>query len=233
MSILLPSIVDRIRAHHQFAKSAALEVKGYIGKEVSVQENEQDRFLTVMATTSDVDLEGDVVVPEGADTQYFFRNRKITVDHFWDTEHCVGQLHSANLKNNGWLIRFRMFDVPLARDILTIAREGGIGVSIGFSPTDFGPPTPQELTRYGKGGTIHRIHRAWRWIETSIAAFPMNVACQTIGTKSFNEGKRALLDELVTKGRINLKSAVALGLPVAKKIVSAAMTPKRRIIVVD
>lgn len=236
------SIVDRIKQRHYLDPTTPVGVKGVFGKDVSVQDNGQDRFLTVVATTDDLDDDREVVIPGGADTSYFFRNRKIFVDHRLHTEYCVGHLHSANLKANGWVCRIRMFKLPgnpLADDILTIAREAGIGVSIGFVPTDMGAPTHEELAKYGKAVEPRKVIRAWRWIELSIAAAPCNVSCQSFAASPVdNEGKYKLLDELVTKGRIQLRSAVALGLPVSKSSPALAtpslVVPKRkRIVVVD
>lgn len=229
------SIVDRIRKRHLLDPSAPLGVRGIIGKDVSVQETGQDRFITVVATTDDIDDAGEIVIPSGANTEYFFRNRKISVDHSLYTDSCVGALHSANLKPNGWICRIRLFKLPgnpLPDDILTIAREAGIGVSIGFNPTDMGAPAPEELARYGKSGKpIRNVIRAWDWLELSIAAWPCNVSCQSLAVSSAGkEGTIKALDELVSKGRISLKSAVALGLPAPKSFV----IPKRKtVIVVD
>jgi hypothetical protein len=228
------SITDAIRTRHLLSPATPVGVRGIIGKDVTVQENDQDRFLTVVATTDDVDADGEVIVPSGADTDYFFRNRKVTVDHSLSTVDVVGALHSANLKGNGWVCRLRMFKLegnPLADDILTIAREVGIGVSIGFVPTNYGPPTAEEVAKYGKGGAkVNTVIRNWKWVELSIAAFPCNVNCQSMSA-STNKGKLAALDELVTKGRIQPQSAFALGMPVQGKQASLVV-PKRRIVVV-
>lgn len=234
MNLLGKTVTDRIRERNMLSPSTPVGVKGMLGKDVFVQENEQDRFLTVVATTDDIDCEGDIIVPSGADTSYFFANRKIFVDHRLGTEHCVGALHSANLKPNGWVCRIRIFKLPgnpLADDILTIAREAGIGVSIGFVPTAMGAPTAEERARYGKGGAeISNVIREWKWVELSIAAAPCNVSCQSMNLQS-NGGKLALLDEMVTKGRIQLQSAVALGLT-APRNASPVIVPKKRIVVV-
>lgn len=232
MNLLGKTITDAIRERNLLSPATPVGVRGIVGKDVTVQENGQDRFLTVVATTDDIDADGEVIVPGGANTDYFFRNRKITVDHSLKTADVVGALHSANLKANGWVCRIRMFRLagnPLADDILTIAREVGIGVSIGFVPTNFGPPTPEEAARYGKSGlAVTNVIRQWNWVELSIAAFPCNVNCQSL-TASANKGKLAALDELVVKGRIQPQSAKALGWSAPA---SSLVVPKRRIIVV-
>lgn len=226
-------VLDRIRQRNFLATDTPLGVVGSFGKSVTVQESEQDRFLTVIATTDDIDVDGEVVIPGGADTSYFFKNRKIFVDHQLGTEFCVGTLHSANLKPNGWQCRIRMFKLPgnpLPDDILTIAREAGIGVSIGFLPTAKGAPSPEEKSIYKSASSIIR---QWKWIELSIAAAPANISCQsTLSLSKSIEGKLALLDELVTKGRIAPFSAKALGLSVPRTLEASTGVPKRRTIVV-
>jgi hypothetical protein len=69
-------------------------------------------------------------------------------------------------------------------------------------------------------------------METSVTAAPCNVSCQSVNSTPSNEGKLAVLDELVTKGRIQLKSAVALGLPSRKVSAVSLAFPKKRIVVV-
>lgn len=235
MNINGKSVLDRIRQRNMLPATTPVAVKGIVAKDISIQQSSTDRFINVIATTNDIDSDGDVIVPEGADTSYFFAKgqRKIFVDHNLGTENCVGVLHSASLKPNGWLCRIRMFSLPgnpLPDDILTIAREAGIGVSIGFIPTDMGPPNPEETTKYGKSGAaVNSVIRKWKWIELSITAAPANVNCQSMMSENLNEGKRSVISELVSKGKISSSSVKALGLGQTSSLV---VPKKKRITVV-
>ena len=116
---------------------------------------------------------------------------------------------------------------PLPDDILTMAKEGGIGVSIGFEPTDFGPPTDDESKAYTrKGKTPRSVVRSWRWLELSVTALPCNVSCRSDAMHE-DDSKMGMLDNMLTKGLIQRETAAAFGLAVGD-----AKPQVRKIIVV-
>lgn len=222
------SITDRIRKHNRLDDGALIGVRGSFGKDVEVDTSKGNRDIIVVANTDDIDLDDEVVVPSGADTSYFFKNGKIFVDHWYDTDRCVASLRKAMAypspgDHRAWRVRMRVMETELGEDVLTIARESGIGSSIGFEPVSYGPPTEEESKRYDRGnGPPRSVARKWKWLELSLTCMPCNVACQG-GVARVDETRSAVLDELVTKGRIKRASAVAFGLPT---------TPKRRPMIV-
>lgn len=209
-------VLRRMREKNGLADDAPVGIVSSFG---TVEEVTDDRNLVLVATTDDIDLDNEVVVPAGLRGEgYFFRNRKIFVDHRYDLGSAVGKLRSAvpfpSPKNQrGWRIRVHIAKGPLGDDVLTVAREIGIGASIGFTPIDYGKPTADEVKRYGRDGkTPKSIVRSAEWLETSVTAMPCNVACQGWAAVT-DDRKAAELDALVVKGRIARASAVALGLP--------------------
>lgn len=174
------SIVDRIKAH---AESRGHVCKGPVGvvstfsKEMRVDEPNRD--VVAMATTDDLDLEEEVVVPSGADISYFQKNRKVFCDHTYDTLSAIGVLRNLKRHDNGWLARIHVPESPdnaLVSHVLALAKAEGIGLSIGFEALDFGRPTADESKKYPGAKSIVRT---WRWIELSFTALPANVACQS------------------------------------------------------
>lgn len=215
-------IVERIREKHGLADIDPIGVRGSFGKDAVVDTENGNRDLILVATTDDIDLDDEVVVPGGADTSYFFQNRSIFVDHQYDVTRCVGKLRKAIAypsasNHRAWKVRVSVANTEIGDDVLEIARVGGIGSSIGFKPIDMGPPTEAESVKYAKGDAVPgSIVRTWKWLELSITAMPCNVACQGGGV-ALDDSKAGLLDELVTKGAIRRATAAAFGLPDAPK----------------
>lgn len=228
-------IISRLKVKHG---DGSLGVRGGIAKGVEFKETASGREITAIATTDDVDLDNEVVLPSGADPEsYFFSNKKIFVDHQYDSTYCVGSLRTAEpvpskAAPTSWKVTIALFSglrSPLADDIWTMARDSGIGLSIGFRPVEVGPLTTEEARKYG--GSVRSIVRAWEWLELSFTAFPCNVSCQTMEATEAPTGKEAAILELVTKGRIRKQAAAAFGVhPAIDR--SRVFMPKRKTIVV-
>lgn len=150
-------------------------------KEVTIADSGggNKRDVHVVATTDDLDLDREVVIPSGADDSYFRENRTIFRDHQYTTHDDIGEarpgwprkIMSAG-KHIGWEVRFRIDKGEEEDRILEKFRTRRYGVSIGFEPIDYGPPTEEELKQYPNARTIIR---KWRWIELSVTPLPCNV----------------------------------------------------------
>lgn len=214
---------ERIREKNCLPQDAAVGVVATFGTK---QWEEGDRTLAVIATTDDIDLDTEVVVPGGADPSYFRKNAKIFLDHNYDFDSCVGVLRTvtpyptlSNLK--GWKVRFHVSAKgKYGDDILTLHREAGVGVSIGFQALEYGKPSAEEKALYGKGGAVPAsVIRRWKWLELSVTAMPCNVSCQSMGGGSVDESKMAAVDRLLTKGLIKPWTAKAFGLKLTPRLV--------------
>lgn len=212
-------IIRRIREKNHLGADTPVGAWGSTAKDATVEGD--NRTLVVVATTSDVDLDREVIVPDGADPTYFFKNGKIFADHNYSIESCVGRLRSASLFGPkdapvGWKVRYTLFDLPLANDILTMAKAGAApGVSIGFIAQDYGAMTKDESSRFPLGRSIVR---KWKWLELSATCQPCNVACQTLDARPVTDDRKAgIIDGLMVKGAIRPESAYALGFPRERK----------------
>lgn len=209
--------IDRIKANPalKLGADAVVGVRGTFGDSVKIQRD--GRTVDVIANTDDVDLVNEVVVPRGAAADsYFFQNRQVFCDHETTVQMAVGNLRrwSAFPDSNlfkAWRVQVYVRDTPLGNDILSMVRDGGLGVSIGFIPTDYGVPDEGERKMYGP--TVESIVRAWQWLELSFTAFPCNVACRSMAS-NIDDSKAAVIDRLLTKGVIKRESAMAVGFPV-------------------
>lgn len=195
------AIVAVVRAHPQAVKA-----------------DEPERMVSIIATTETLDVDDEVVIAAGVRRDsYFFTNKACFLDHNYDMDNFVGNARRiiprpTDKAPTSWEVQVRLHkDHRHTPMILGLAGDGLIGSSIGFARLKGGKPTQEEIRRYSKGDREPQmITREWEWIEQSFTAMPANVEARSIG---YEAAKAALLDELLTKGRIDRALAVGLGLP--------------------
>ena len=200
------ALIERMRATHHIKDGDKLGLVSTGSNKTSVDEN--NRELIVIANTADVDLDNEDVLPQAAALDYILRNRKVFAAHRNNTEHCVGTIRNirkypSEKNHTAWRVRLKLNNSPLANDTLEIAREGGIGVSIGFQAIEAGPPTEEEQRKYGNDSAVETVIRRWSWLELSTTCFPANVSCQTLDAQELKGATDELLETLITKGRIS------------------------------
>jgi HK97 family phage prohead protease len=159
-----------------------------------------------------VDMDDEVVLPGGLDTSYFpERIRAVYVNHDYD-KIPVGSCTDLQTREQGRSMFAQTYIAPgpVGDDLLTAIEAGAMGgYSVGFKMLDFGPPTREEIAKYGP----HKIiMRRGQLIEYSFVAMP---CCPD-----------ALIN-LVGKGYIRRENAVRFGMPdTAKRVFHATTTPK-------
>lgn len=228
-------LLQRIREHNKSVLSDKAEV-GVTSCIVKATLNETNRELVGMATTDDLDCDKEIVLPSGLSFDYLNANKQMFLDHQYDFAHNIGVLRSIAPRPTlsdvkGFLIRFHVYNKEkYCDDILTVAREAGqIGLSVGFEAQLRSRPSAEEAKQYSKNGiTPVSIVRKGLVLEVSVCAMPCNVSCQASVSSNAKaiETAKANLDALVTKGKIKLESAIALGLVEEKR----KATQKKRII---
>lgn len=169
----------RKRAH--LKADAPVGVLGLTCKATAIEGD--DRTVEFIATTNYVDLSDDVVIPSGADWTYFDLNKQVYADHWCDSEHNIGKLRSKEAFIDGglagWKCRIMFYKGlrhPHADDALARTVQGGQGMSIGFYPTEWGKPTPEEALAYPGAENIIRKYRV---LEVSVTPMPCNVTCRS------------------------------------------------------
>jgi hypothetical protein len=156
------------------------------------------RMLSVVANTTDIDLESEVVDPDGAELDYILANRKVFVDHEYTVDRVVGKIRNIrrvvgdNDRTIAWKVDMGTHGA-LGSEVVEAAQAIGIGASIGFQALEFGPPTKEEIERFAKDGRVpDTVVRRWRWLELSLTHFPCNVSCQSDSTSPVHDlGSRA------------------------------------------
>jgi hypothetical protein len=157
------------------------------------------------ANTAAVDLEREVVVPEGGDVRsYLTANGNLFVDHRYDMEHVVAKCIRMALDSKGWLCTgqfFKAFETEYTRACVALAMAGTLAMSIGFEALDYGDPSPEEMRLYPG---VESIVRRWKALEVSYTAMPMNVTCRQVTTNLAASGevaeksRKALIDAHVS-----------------------------------
>lgn len=225
----MSDILTRLRTHVKAKDDEPLGIAACFGKSATIEND--GRTVSIIATTDDIDLTDEVVVPNGANDGYFRKNGKVFLDHHYDMDHLIGGLRDikafTNLATgvNGYKIRTYILPGPAGDAILSIVKEIGIGASIGFRATDYGRPTGDEMKAYSRNGReCKSVVRRWDWLETSLTAFPCNVACQG-GGMSKDESRKSFLDEMVRKSKISREGAYLLGLK------EAEIKPRVRVVI--
>lgn len=232
----------RLKQHPGISEETTVGVVSSFGKGAEVvTKGDRTRDIVAVLTTSDIDLEDEVLVPEGADLSYFRRNGVIFADHQYDMTDYVGDLRAitpmygvdkATIK--GWKIRFHVCDGLMGQTVQKIVEHRGkIGISIGFKTVDYGPLDEAEKRLYTQNGKVPRsIVRAYEAFEGSTTLLPCNVTCQSIGSSDFKSITKSAqieellhdVDDLVRLGIITREAAARLGMPI---------TPKRKVFAVS
>lgn len=200
MSIELQTIKSRIaaiKAQHELPEDAPVGIFATFNTKAVIDTSKGNDDIVVIATTDDVDLDDEVVLPQGCDWSYLKRNKKLFVDHKYDIEHCVASYRTmvpypSAQAIKGWQLRGRLFSdlpYPAAEAVRKIAEQDGIGISIGFLALDYGPPTADERIKYPGASSIVRKSKL---LEASFTCLPCNVSCQTLRV-SVDESKAAAI----------------------------------------
>ena len=174
--------------------------------------------ISAIATTEGVDLDDEVVAPEGLDPWYFRRYPAV----YWN--HDYGGVPVATMRTvalmgdkSGWRVRMVMGRSAFARDVAMAIEDGAVaGTSIGFNRLESGEPSDEEQERYGQHS---RITRKADWMELSITPSPANPEARIEGFVLPDETAKAI-EALAVKGRIARESAWKMGLPKPKRIIS-------------
>jgi phage head maturation protease len=174
--------------HRQFSgeEAAAPEddgAKGLLRKELTCAikaagGRDPDEYVATI-TTDTVDMDGEVMVPEGMDATDFEKRRTI----FWNHDYArpvAKALGKLKREDGRILSKFRFAERPAAAQgewfpdtVRALVDQGVIrGVSIGFRPMEQRPPTKEDRRKYGEDCRL--VRSRWKLGEWSIAPYQCN-----------------------------------------------------------
>lgn len=196
---------DTVGMVGRFAKSAAAIVRD--GKRIEIEG---------IATTSHVDADEEVVLPDGIDWDAFKSYQTLYLDHIYGARTAVAKLRYVTRHKSGsvdgWRLRAMLLPDDYSEEVKRVrmlAEAGMLGMSIGFIAADRGALTADEKRLYPKARSIVRKARVF---EVSYTTMPCNLACAADRVYVDDE-KAAGVRELVTKGLLPASYARAFAVP--------------------
>lgn len=178
----------------------------------------KQRLVTAIANTAAIDMDDEVVIPEGAPAPgkaYFDITKTIYYNHQYDSFNNIGTMRWRRMKNGSHMVQFYVTDkTPAGRYAFALLEEGIIkGVSIGFEALDRSEPTDEEIAIYGPASVVTR---SWEWVELSVTSMPCNkeavVRMVEGGEPTLDDDDAKKLDGLVRKGVVPRDYARSIGL---------------------
>lgn len=230
-----PDIITRLKAHPGVTDDTVIGVISSFGKDAEIDIRDTTKDIVATLTTTDIDLENEVLEAKGADLGYLRENGVVFADHNYGLSDYVGDIRAVTpvygadkQTPKGWKMRFHVCDTLEGETVQKIVdHRGKIGISIGFIAEDFGPPTAEEVKLYTQNGREPTsIVRKFRGFEGSATLLPCNVKCQAAGAPGgkaifkTGPGQDELLhdvDDLVRLGIITREAASRLGAPITPK----------------
>lgn len=190
--------------------------------------NRLQRLVGGYISTIDPDMDGDVVLPEGCDTETYFNNTK-SVTLFHDADKPVGVCRNLDIqRGRGIYTKTFIARTALGDDVLTMIEDGVIrGLSIEWDPRTLVArrPTSKELAAWPG---CKQIFDEWTLLAYSFTPRPCNPGCVVDSVKDDRNADMVpvweRMESLFTSGKIRRSSAVAAGFPDTAERKSWAVT---------
>ena len=200
---------ERIAAHHAtFGLDAdAGDIRTHFCAMKGGTVNWEQRLIQGTVTTDDVDMDGEVIDPEGIDTEYFMGTksnpgvRTVYHDHNYGTP--IGRCLKFVRKDNGFYAQCKITTLPIGDDILTLVDEGILnGQSIGVRVRDMTGPNDEDDKRWRKAASVIRT---CSMLEYSITPMPCNPKA------TIDPAMKGRVEDMVVKGFIQRSTGALLG----------------------
>ena len=145
--------------------------KAFEGQLIEVQPGRRE--IVACISTSAVDRDGDVVLPEGLLRKNY---AGLTVFYNHDTALPLGAAQWVKKSGDRVLAKYRCTDkTQFGRDMFALAQDGILNsYSVGFLPGEFSNPTPEEIARRPEMKKARRVYRQWELLEFSLVGIPAN-----------------------------------------------------------
>ena len=230
------TIIKRLKSHPAASGHETVCAIGSFGKVTKIDDEGDKNDIIAIANTGDIDLDDEVVIPSGLTTEYIEANGKIFVDHEYGITKAAGYLRSISRypspkDHKAWKVRIGLYDNDAGRAVKEIAqRSGQNGLSIGFFPTDHGPPTEEERKQYEQAGKkLVSVVRGGHMFEISFTALPCNVSCQGSLSAGVSKAVSGAIESAISDGSISRRVATLLGYSEPKRV-RKTLTPHGMIV---
>ena len=136
--------------------------------------------IVAKISTDSVDRDGEVLIPQGMNSQDFEKNPVLFYNHEYDQP--VGKVENLKRTDGAVYGTLSFAQRPdgfqgdfFPEFVEALVRQGIIkGVSVGFTPEGGGARAATKADRAKFGGRIKRVFNKWKLLEVSIAPLPAN-----------------------------------------------------------
>jgi len=166
-----------------------LQFKTFEIKEQTVDKQE----FTAIISTSDVDLDDEVMLPDGLNMKEFKKNPIILFNHNKDLP--IGKALSIRKSGNGMIAKAKLGEnIDRINDIWKLVKQGILkGISVGFIANEIRIPTPQDIKLFGK--KVKRVISKWTLLEVSVVSVPANQNALIQSCKSLNIDPKVIIPD--------------------------------------
>ena len=174
--------------------------------DTTVEEDGKHRIVAKL-TTSSIDRDGEVLIPQGMNSKEFEKNPILFYHHNYETP--IGTVKNLRREDEAvygelnFAKRPEKFEGDFFPEFVeALVRQGIVkGVSVGFIPETNGARMASKADRKRYGHGIKRVYNKWKLLEVSVAPLPAN---QDALVQAVDKG-------LVT--RVQCKSFLGVDLP--------------------
>jgi len=147
--------------------------------DVKVVEGERAVMATI--STSAVDRDGEVLIPQGCNAKDYQKNPIICLNHSYyalPIGKCVALQREENAVVAKIVFAKRPDDHPIGEEwvpdtIFSLFQQGVLNAfSVGFMPLESRPATQKDLERFGE--SCRRVFSKWSLLEVSVVPIPAN-----------------------------------------------------------
>lgn len=178
----------------------------------------QERLVSGWVTTEEVDMDGEVMIAKGAQTdRYIDRIRSVNFNHKSDMP--VGRCDDFAIHpGKGIWVRTYVTKTPFGDDIMTMLTEGVVSahsIEFKYIQGGYGAPTTAEKSIFGD--QCGSVQRKWEWLAYCFTHMPCNPGALVQGVKSLRaeaeaERTRAKVADLYRGRKIGTFGLAALEL---------------------
>jgi HK97 family phage prohead protease len=173
--------------------------KQFISTDTKVDSDE--RTVTAVISTGDVDRDREVLLPKGIVLEPFKKNPVVLWAHDYYGAP-IGRAQWVTRKGNKITAKVEFAETEQATEVYELFKGGFLNAfSVGFKPLKSHQPTPDEIKKKPEWAEAWRIFDEWELLEFSVVPVPANaealaLAVKTKGLKLSDESIKALGIEL-------------------------------------
>lgn len=200
--------------------------KSFAVKTVAV--NMDSRTVEHYITAPQLDEDGEVLLPRGADLSRFKKSSVVFDVHQYGSRDVVGRCLNLKMQDDGIIATTRFSPRPPSLPdgqewwpdtLLWLYNIGDIkGWSVGFSILDARNPTKQDAAKWGD--RLNRVITRWRLLEYSVAPLPCLESALTLSMKGMISQRLA---ETLKSGRLPTRNEYAVA---PKQIITLSIAPE-------